>query len=105
MRRRHFKSAQLQLAYDRHLNTGDPKGGQGVSGEAFRRGYARMRNLWPRGSLGYVAWAAGKDRRTADMISAAEPLKIDGKVVQIGERYGLGGRQISADAGIYERTR
>lgn len=60
-----FANMQQRRMYDicrQQAKLGAPVS-SGVSGEAYAKGRAGLRHQWPRSSLAYAAWAAGRDDR------------------------------------------
>jgi hypothetical protein len=64
-----FNNMTMRRMYDFMWENGDPSQRGSGSTAAFWRGYHRVltqANTYPRDTLAYAAWAAGRDRRKAD---------------------------------------
>lgn len=57
-----FRDPTMRRAYE-HFRETPPR--IGPLGEAYRKGFEGIRAQWPRGSLCYAAWAAGRDKGRA----------------------------------------
>ena len=76
-KRRVFRDPAMQRIYDLMLELGDPSRGGSGHAHAFWLGYRELltpQHTYPRNTLAYAAWAAGRDRRAADAVPATGEL-------------------------------